>query len=182
MKNSAKHLEPGLVSFLCVPSFDNGSSIPNISWPFAIGHTDRDEQLSFYIEETAVPSLDLPVERRKIVRGSCLSLAWIVRCDGDANYARGAELFCHFSEKWLGFIHRDSIGSLKAWPFTQHMWWCQPIVPRKELGIKLSSGCRWFFFMLSYTKQREWARSQICKWTHTMDSVHGNECTGLCPV
>lgn len=76
----------------------HGSSITNGSWPFAIGWSDGEEWQSFYSEKTAVPSLHLPGERGKIVRGSRLSLARTVRSWGSTNYSRGAGSSVHFQE------------------------------------------------------------------------------------
>lgn len=80
----------------------HGGSITDVSWTFAIGSSDREEWLSFHSEKTAVPSLHLPGERGKFVRGSYLSLARTVRHWGNTDYSRGADSSVSFQElTWL---------------------------------------------------------------------------------
>lgn len=164
----------------------HGSSITGVSWPFAIGWSDREEWLSFYSEKTAVPSLPLPGERGKIVRGFCLSLAGTVRCRGNTNYSRGT-IPLSVSKNWLSFSHKDPDGGSEipflpsqSTAFTQNISWCQRMVSREELGIKLHSSCGWFFFMPSYPSKGSEPGSR------SVPAHHGGadawECAGLCPI
>lgn len=91
------------------------------------------------------------------------------------------------SKNRLSFSHKDPDGeseipllSSQSTAFTQNSSRCQQMVSREELGIKLSSGCGWCFFMPGYPNKgsEPEARSASAKpqqnWAW--------ECAGLGPT
>lgn len=157
-----------------------GSSVTNVSWPLlSAGGSERSDCL--FIERKQLCHHPICQERGKIVKGSCLSLARTVRCQGNTNYSRGTDSSVNFQEltlstKTLMEGLKFLFGPAKAWPFTQNTSRCQQIVSREELGIKLSSGCGWFFFMPSYPNKESEpeakSASEHTEWNWCM-GMHG---------
>lgn len=166
----------------------HSSSSTGVSWPFAIGWSDREEWLSFYSEKTAVPSLPLPGEReRKNCQGGSVC-HWQEQWDARATQAIPEVRFlCPFPRTGLASATKTLMEGLKflflpsqSTAFTQNISWCQRMVSREELGIKLRSGCGWFFFLPSYPSKG------LEPGARSVPAHHGGadarECAGLCPT
>lgn len=91
----------------------HGSSITGVHWPFAIGWSDGEERLSFYSEKTAVPSLPLPGERGKIVRGLFV-IGRNSEMLGQHKLFQRYRLFCLFPRTGLASATKTLVEGLKS--------------------------------------------------------------------